>query len=38
MTWGTQTGTQDLRRGDGEGDGRQVQVGGDVGVPVADSC
>lgn len=24
------------KRGDGEGEGRQVQVGGDVGVPMAD--
>ena len=23
---------------DGEGDGREVQVGGDIGIPVADSC
>ena len=23
---------------DGEGDGREVQVGGDLGIPVADSC
>ena len=23
---------------DGEGDGREVQVGGDIGIPVSDSC
>ena len=37
MTQGTQTGLLWQAEGwDGEGDGRQVQEGGDMGVPVAD--
>lgn len=31
-------GNSGSRRGDGEGDRRRVQVGGDVGEPTADSC
>ena len=27
-----------LERWDGEGDGREVQKGGDIGTPMADSC
>ena len=30
--------SDDLEGGDGEGDRREVRVGGDVGVPMADSC
>jgi len=29
--------SDDLEGGDGEGNGREVWVGGDVGVPMADS-
>ena len=44
MTQGTQTGAQEQPRvcvyvrGDGEAGGRDVQVGGDMGKPIADSC
>ena len=35
----TQTGTCiNLEGWDGEGDGREVQEGGDIGTPMADSC
>ena len=27
-----------LERGDGKGDGREVQEGGDICIPMADSC
>ena len=38
MTQGTQTGTHDNLGGwDGEGDGREVRAGRDMGVPMADS-
>ena len=36
---GTQTGPCNSLEGrDGEEDGREVQAGGDMGAPVADSC
>ena len=39
MTQGTQTGALWKAEGwGGEGDGRKVQEGGDMGVPMADSC
>ena len=39
MTQGTQTGALGPAKGcGGEGDGREVQEGGDTGVPMADSC
>ena len=39
MTQGTQTGALRPAEGwDGEGDGREVWEGGDLGVPMADSC
>ena len=39
MTKRTQTGLCDNLEGwNGEGDGREVQEGGDMGVPMADSC
>ena len=39
MAQGTQTkADNNLERGDGEGGGRDVQVGGDMGKPTADSC
>ena len=39
MTQGTQTGgLNQLREWDGDRDGREVWEGGDMGVPVADSC
>ena len=39
MAQGTQTkADNNLERWDGEGGGRDVQVGGDVGKPRADSC
>ena len=39
MTQGTQTGLCDNLEGwDGEGDGREVQKGGDKCIPMADSC
>ena len=35
----TQTGARyQPRGGDGEGDGREVQEGGDICIPMADSC
>ena len=35
----TQTGACiSLEGWDGEGDGREVQEGGDIGIPMADSC
>ena len=38
MTQGTQTGALwQTEEWDGEGDGREVQEGGDMGVPMADS-
>ena len=27
-----------LEEGDGEGDGREIQKGGDICIPMADSC
>ena len=39
MIQGTQTGLCDNPGGwDGVGDGREVQEGGDVRIPMADSC
>ena len=39
MSQETQTGAMyQPRRGDGEGDGREVQEGGDICIPMADSC
>ena len=39
MTQGTQTGALWQAKGcGGDGDGREVQEGGDTGVPMADSC
>ena len=39
VTQETQTGALYQPRGvDGEGDGREVQKGGDVCIPMADSC
>ena len=39
MTQGTQTGDLWQPRGwDGEAEGREVQEGGDMSVPMADSC
>ena len=39
MTQGTETGALWQAEGwDGEGDGMEVQEGGDMGVPMADSC
>ena len=39
MTQGTQTGALRQAEGQGgEGDERKVQEGGDMGVPMADSC
>ena len=39
MSQGTQTGALYQPRGvGGEGDGREVQEGGDICIPVADSC
>ena len=39
MAQETQTGALYQTRGwDGEGDGRQFQTGGDIYIPVADSC
>ena len=38
MTQGTPTGAPYQPRCDGEGDGREVQEGGDVCIPMADSC
>ena len=39
MTQGTQTGLSNNPEGwDGEGGGRNVQVGGDMGKPVSDLC
>ena len=39
MTQGTQTGALCQAEGqDGEGDGKEVPEGGDMGVPMADSC
>ena len=38
MSQETQTGAMyQPRRGDGEGDGREVQEGGDICIPMADS-
>ena len=38
-TQGTQTGLCDNLEGwDGEGDGREVQEGGAIYIPIADSC
>ena len=36
VTQGTQTGA--LERWNGEGDGKELQKGGDVCIPMADSC
>ena len=39
MMQGTQTGVcNNLERWDGEGGGREVQEGRNIGIPVADSC
>ena len=39
MTQGTQTGLRNKLEGwDGKGDGRDVQIGGDMGKPMANSC
>ena len=39
MTQGTKPGpSNNLERWDGEGGGREVQMGGDMGKPMADSC
>ena len=39
MAQETQTGICiNLERWDGEGDGREVQKGGDICIPMADSC
>ena len=39
VTQGTQTEALQQAEGyDGEGDGREAQEGGDMGVPVADFC
>ena len=39
MTRGTQTGLRyNLEGWNGEGDEREVREGGDLGVPMADSC
>ena len=39
MSQGTQTGALYQPRGVGrEGDGREVQEGGDISIPMADSC
>ena len=39
MSWGTQTGLSvNLEGWDGEGEGREVQEGGDICTPLADSC
>ena len=39
VTQGTQTGALQQAEGwGGEGDGREVWEGGDMGVPMADSC
>ena len=39
MAQETQTGACiDLERWDGEGDGRELQEGGDICIPMADSC
>ena len=39
MTQGTQTGALWQAEGwDGKGDGKEVWEGGDMGVPMADSC
>ena len=39
MTQGTQTGVLWQPKGwDGEGGGREVQEGGDICIPLADSC
>ena len=39
MTQGTQTGALRQAEGwDGERDGREVQEGGDICIPMADSC
>ena len=39
MAQETQTGALYHPRGvDGEGDGREVQKGGDISIPTADSC
>ena len=38
VTQGTQTGDLWQSRGDEEGDGREVPEGGDMDVPMADSC
>ena len=38
VTQGTQIGDLWQSRGDEEGDGREVPEGGDMDVPMADSC
>ena len=39
MIQGAQTGAlQQLEGREGKGDGREAQEGGDLGVPMADSC
>ena len=39
MSWGTQTGLcVHLEGWDGKGEGREFQEGGDICIPMADSC